>query len=75
MEKIKVVLYGVGAVGSLIAKHLLQKKGIEIVGAIDVVKEKVGKDLGEVLGIGKHVGVIIFTASPNDARHRQRREG
>lgn len=59
MEKIKAVLYGVGAVGSLIAKHLLQKKGIEIVGAIDVAKEKVGKDLGEVLGIGKHVGVII----------------
>lgn len=59
MEKVKVVLYGVGAVGSLIAKHLLQKKGIEIVGAIDVAKEKVGRDLGEVLGISKHVGVII----------------
>jgi len=59
MEKIKVVLYGVGAVGGLIANFLLQKEGIEIVGAIDVAKEKVGKDLGEVLNIGKHVGVIV----------------
>ncbi|MDH5447986.1 MAG: hypothetical protein OEY24_05525 [Candidatus Bathyarchaeota archaeon] len=59
MEKIKVVLYGVGAVGSLIANFLLQKEGIEIVGAIDVAKEKVGRDLGEVLNIGKRVGVTV----------------
>jgi len=59
MAKVKAVLYGVGAVGSLIAKYLLQKEGIEIVGAIDVAKEKVGKDLGEVLGIGKCVGVAV----------------
>jgi len=59
LKKIKAVLYGVGAVGSLIAKYLLQKEGIEIVGAIDVAKHKVGKDLGEVLGINRHIGVVI----------------
>ncbi len=59
MNRVKAVLYGVGAVGSLIAKFLLQKEGIEVVGAIDVAKEKVGKDLGEVLVTGKHVGVTI----------------
>ncbi len=59
MEKIKVVLYGVGAVGTLIANFLLQKNGIEIVGAIDVAKEKLGKDLGEVLNIDKCFGVIV----------------
>jgi len=36
MQKIKVVLYGIGAVGSLIAKFLLEKDGVEIVGAIDI---------------------------------------
>jgi len=55
----KAVLYGVGAVGSLIAKFILQKEGIEIVGAIDVAKEKVNRDLGEVLRLGKRVGVTI----------------
>jgi 4-hydroxy-tetrahydrodipicolinate reductase len=51
VRKVKVVLYGVGAVGSLIAKFLLKKEGVDIVGAIDIAKDKVGKDLGEVLGI------------------------
>jgi 4-hydroxy-tetrahydrodipicolinate reductase len=59
MRKIKVVLYGVGAVGSLIAKFLLQKEGIDVVGAIDIAKEKVGRDLGEVVGINKHVEIPI----------------
>ncbi|MCS7125152.1 MAG: hypothetical protein NZ932_07065 [Candidatus Bathyarchaeota archaeon] len=59
MEEIKVVLYGVGAVGSLIAKFLLEKSGVRIVGAIDVARDKVGRDLGEVLGAVKKLGVII----------------
>jgi 4-hydroxy-tetrahydrodipicolinate reductase len=59
MEKVKVVMYGVGVVGSLIAKFLLQKEGVEIVGAIDIAKEKVGKDLGEVLGLSKKLGIIV----------------
>ncbi|MCW4055850.1 MAG: dihydrodipicolinate reductase [Candidatus Bathyarchaeota archaeon] len=59
MDGIKVLLYGVGAVGSLIARFLVQKQGVEIVGAIDVAKEKVGKDLGEILEVGKHLGVVI----------------
>ena len=59
MKTIKVVLYGVGAVGSLIAKFLLKKEGVEIVGAIDNAKDKVGKDLGEVLGVDKKLGIRI----------------
>lgn len=59
MRKVKVVLYGVGAVGSLIAKCLLQKKGIQIVGAIDIAEDKVGKDLGEVLGLNRKLGVQV----------------
>ncbi|NWG11527.1 hypothetical protein HXY33_07290 [Candidatus Bathyarchaeota archaeon] len=59
MRKIKVILYGVGAVGSLIAKFLLEKKGIEIAGAVDIAKDKVGKDLDEVLGIKRKLGLRI----------------
>jgi 4-hydroxy-tetrahydrodipicolinate reductase len=59
MEKIRVVLYGVGAIGSRIARFLLKKEGVEIVGAIDIAKDKVGKDLGEVLDIGKRLGVVV----------------
>lgn len=65
MRKVKVVLYGVGAVGSLMAKFLLQKDGIEVVGAVDVAKEKVGWDLGEVVGVGKHVGILVSNNADN----------
>ncbi len=55
----KVVLYGVGEMGKRIGLLLLEKEGVEIVGAIDVAKEKVGKDLGEILGLDKQLGVVI----------------
>jgi hypothetical protein len=59
MDKIRIVLFGVGAVGAMIAKFLLGKQGLEIVGAVDVAKDKVGKDLGEVLGLGKKLGMKV----------------
>jgi hypothetical protein len=59
VRKINVALYGVGAVGSMIAKCLLEKKGVEVVSAIDIAHDKVGKDLGDVLKLGKKVGVIV----------------
>jgi 4-hydroxy-tetrahydrodipicolinate reductase len=77
MDKIKVALYGIGEVGSRIARHLLEKEGIEIVGAIDMAKDKVGKDLGEVLGLGKRLSVkisdnpemVLSEAKPDIAVH------
>ena len=59
MNRVKILLYGVGEVGSRIAKHLLEKEGIEIVGVIDMARDKVGKDLGEVLGLDKRLGVHV----------------
>jgi len=59
MRKVKVALYGVGAVGSLIAKFLLEKEGVNIVGAIDIAEDKVGKDLGEILGLNRKLGVKV----------------
>ena len=59
MKKIKIVFYGIGAVGSMIAKFLLQKEGVEIVGAVDTAKDKVNKDLGEALGMGTSLGVKV----------------
>jgi hypothetical protein len=58
-EKIRVVCYGVGAMGIRIAKLLLEKDGIQIVGAIDVAKDKVGKDLGEILETRKKLNIIV----------------
>lgn len=59
MKKIKIVLYGVGPIMNYIANLLLQKKGAEIVGAIDTDPTKVGKDLGELIGIEKQLGIMV----------------
>jgi len=59
MAKVKVVQWGLGAMGGGIVKLLAQKEGIEIVSAIAHRAEKVGKDVGEVLGMDKKLGVIV----------------
>ena len=60
MEEIKVVLYGLGSIGQCIAKTILEKKGVVIVGAIDIDPAKVGKDLGEILGLDRKLGVTVM---------------
>jgi 4-hydroxy-tetrahydrodipicolinate reductase len=57
--ELKVILYGVGAIGSQIARLILKKKGLRIVGAVDVSPEKAGRDLGEVIGSDSPLGVKI----------------
>ena len=58
-KKINVVQYGLGPIGLLITKYLLERKIFKIVGAIDIDPQKVGKDLGTVAGLNKKLGVKI----------------
>jgi 4-hydroxy-tetrahydrodipicolinate reductase len=45
--------------GSNMVKLLSNKPGIEFVGAIDIDKAKIGRDLGEVAGLDRHLGVEV----------------
>lgn len=56
---IRVVQWGLGAMGSGMARLMLAKEGIEIVGAIDRWEGVVGRDLGDVLGVGSTLGVTV----------------
>ena len=58
-QRLKVAQYGIGEIGSAITKLLAQKKGIEIVAAYDIDKNKVGRDLGEIVGLGRRLDVKI----------------
>lgn len=58
MRKIKAIVYGVGAMNAIITRMMLEK-GVEIVGAISRSPEKVGKDLGELTGLGNSLGVAV----------------
>jgi len=57
MEAIKAIVYGVGAMGRIMTK-LMVEKGVVIVGAVGHVSN-VGRDLGEVAGLGYPLNVKI----------------
>ena len=55
---INVVLFGVGSVGKLLTRILVNRRGVRVVGAIDRT-QGVGEDLGTVVAIGKNLGILI----------------
>lgn len=57
-DNIRVIHWGLGAMGIGMAKMVLEK-GMEIVGAIDTNPAKVGKDVGEILGLNREIGVKV----------------
>jgi 2,4-diaminopentanoate dehydrogenase len=58
-QKIKVIFYGIGAIGSEVAKFGLTRPWLDVVGAIDSDPVKIGLDLGTVLGLEKPLGVEV----------------
>ena len=56
---IRVVLVGLGPIGSAVARQLVARKGFEVVGAVDVDPRKVGKDAGDVLGLGRTLQITV----------------
>jgi 2,4-diaminopentanoate dehydrogenase len=57
-EPVRAVVYGVGAMGSIMTR-LLYEKGAHLVGAVGHSPHKLGRDLGEVTGLGVKLGVAI----------------
>lgn len=59
LKNIKVVQYGLGPIGLGIVDVLLARPWVQLVGAIDIDKKKVGKDVGQLLENPKNTGVIV----------------
>ncbi len=57
-SRVRAVVYGVGAMGTIVTRLLLEK-GVDIVGALARSDEKVGRDLGEVAGLGRTLNVTV----------------
>lgn len=59
MKRIRVAMWGFGAMGSGMVRLMLEKEGLEVAGVIDQRPELVGKDIGELLKLGKEVGIKV----------------
>lgn len=58
--KTRVVTFGVGVIGQEVVKHIIKRnRWIELAGALDNDPKKVGRDLGDVVGLGKKLGITI----------------
>jgi len=56
---IRVIQYGLGPIGCAVARHVVERAGLELVGGVDIDPAKVGKDLGEVIGLGRALGIPV----------------
>src|SRR6186997_2202130 len=59
MPSIRVMHFGLGPIGAAIVKQVTARPGFKIVGAIDIDPAKLGRDLGEVVGVSRKLGVKV----------------
>jgi 4-hydroxy-tetrahydrodipicolinate reductase len=59
LRPIRVVHYGLGDIGRRIARLTAGQRGLEIVGGIDSDPAKIGRDLGELIGLAQPLGVVV----------------
>jgi 4-hydroxy-tetrahydrodipicolinate reductase len=59
MPSIRVLHFGLGPIGSSIVKQVAERRGLKIVGAIDIDPAKTGRDLGDVTNLGRRLGVKV----------------
>ncbi len=61
-KRARVLQFGLGAMGSRMAEWVLNKKNLELVGAVVRSEEKFGRDISEAAGWKKKTGVKCYSA-------------
>ena len=56
---ISVMFYGLGPIGAAVARQVSTRKGFRIAGGIDIDPAKIGRDLGEVIELGRKLRVRV----------------
>src|SRR6185503_9290734 len=56
---IRVLVYGLGPIGLMVARQLAARDGFRIVGAVDVDPAKVGRDVGEIADLPRPLRVKV----------------
>jgi hypothetical protein len=56
---IRVMHVGLGPIGAAVVRQVTGRKGFQIVSAVDIDPAKVGRDLGDVIGVGRKLRVTV----------------
>ncbi len=56
---IRIVQFGLGSIGSAMAKYVVESPALELVGGVDIDPDKQGRDVGEVIGLENSLGVAV----------------
>jgi 4-hydroxy-tetrahydrodipicolinate reductase len=56
---IRVAHFGLGPIGAAVARQVAARKGFKIVGAIDTDPAKAGRDVGDVIGLNRRIGLRV----------------
>lgn len=59
-DKIRAIQYGLGPIGSAVAREAVAREGVELVGGVDIDESKVGRDVGEVIGLETPLGFSVM---------------
>jgi len=51
--------FGLGPIGAAVVKQIATRPGFKIVGAVDIDPAKVDRDLGDVVGLPRRIGVRV----------------
>ena len=73
MASIRVMHFGLGPIGAAVVKQVASRPGFKIVGGIDIDPAKVGRDLGDVVGLNRRLGVKVSGRCAQSAEEGQPR--
>lgn len=61
-KSIRAIQYGLGPIGCTVARHVVERTGAELVGGVDIDPDKVGRDVGRVIGLERPLGFAVAEA-------------
>src|SRR5258705_10366901 len=59
MSAIRVLHFGLGPIGAAVVRQVSKRAGLKSVGGVDIDPAKVGRDLGDVAGLPKRLGLKV----------------
>ncbi len=71
MREIRIFIWGFGAMGSGMARMLLNKKGVRICGICDIHPDRTGMGMKELLGVESEHPEVVISGDPDEILERE----